>query len=168
MERGKIYKETITLIINMAVNWKQIGIFLIIMLVLVGLANVTFRYVLPTKPVKLASGNMEPTYSKGDVIFYTQSDNYKVDDIILHETSRAPSVVRIIEINDDGTFKAKGDANPTSISSPGLDETHIPKEKIIGKVSFGTKSFIFYPLVYGIEIIIALLLTILISKKIMK
>jgi|TARA_Y100000294_G_C8507965_1_gene317510 signal peptidase I len=138
------------------------------MIFLIGLANISFRYVFPTKPVKLASGNMEPTYSKGDVIFYTQSEDYKVDDIILHETSRAPSVVRIIEINQDGTFKAKGDANPTSISRPGLDETRIPNEKIIGKVSFGTKSFVFYPLMYGIEIILALLLTILISKKIKK
>ncbi len=150
----------------MPVNWKQVGIFLIIMLFLIGLSNVAFRYILPTKPVKLASGNMEPTYSRGDILFYTQEDNYKVDDVIIHEAPRGSSVARILEINDDATFKAKGDANRASISdSLSLDETHIPNDKIIGKVSFGMKPFVFYPLLYGFEIIIAMLLTILIFRR---
>ena len=54
---------------------------------------------------------MAPTYNRGDVLFYAKADNFKADDIIIHETSRAPSVVRIIEINDDETYKTKGDNN---------------------------------------------------------
>ena len=152
----------------MKINWKQAGIFLILMILFMALANICFKYVLPIKPVKLVSGNMEPTYSKGDILFYTKSGDYKPNDIILHKTRRAPSVTRIIAINEDGTFEAKGDANPVSISSTYLDETHIQKEQIIGEISFGISQFIFYPLVYGIEIILAILLTILISKKIKK
>ena len=147
---------------------KKIIIFIVLMILIVGLANVLFRFVLPIKPVVLVSGNMEPTHDKGDVLFYGSSNDFKVDDIIIYNTDRNPSVVRIIEINDDGTYKAKGDNNPISISRPGMDETKIQKEQIIGKVSFGTKWYIFYPLSYGIQIIIALLLTQFIYSKLKK
>jgi len=147
---------------------KKIVIFIVLMILIIGLANVLFRFVLPIKPVVLVSGNMEPTHNRGDVLFYDSSNDFKVDDIIIYKTDRNPSVVRIIEINDDGTYKAKGDNNPISISRPGMDETHIQKKQIIGKVSFGTKWYIFYPLSYGIQIIIALLLTQLIYSKLKK
>ncbi len=147
---------------------KKIIIFIVLMILIIGVANVLFRFVLPIKPVKLISGNMEPTHNSGEVLFYGSSNDYKVDDIIIYKPARNPSVVRIIEINDDGTYKAKGDNNPISISRPDMDETHIQKEQIIGKVSFGTKWYIFYSLSYGIQIIIALLLTQLIYSKLKK
>ena len=144
---------------------KKIIIFVVLIILIIGLTNVLFEFVLPIKPVKLISGNMEPTYNRGDVLFYIHSNDYKVDDIIIYETGRALSVVRIIEINYDGTFKAKGDNNVMPISRSDIDETHIQKEQIIGKISFGTKWFIFYSLSYGIQIIITLLLTQLIYSK---
>lgn len=148
---------------------KKILIFIVLMILLIALSNVLFRFVLPLKAVRLISDNMAPTYDKGDVLFYSQTNEYVVEDVIISETSRGTIVTRIIEINDDGTFKAKGDGNAASIVSSLVDETHIQKEQIIGKILFGTKWFIFYPILYIIQIIIALILTKLIySKKIDK
>ena len=42
------------------------------------------------------------------------------------------------------------------------------QEQIMGKVLFGANSFIFYLVVYGIEIMFAIILTLVISKKIKK
>ncbi|MBI2652008.1 signal peptidase I [Candidatus Woesearchaeota archaeon] len=155
----------------MTINWKQIGIFLALMILVVALGNLIFRYIIPIKSVKLNSESMAPTYYKGDVLFYSPLISYNINDIILYKPLIRPQsiVVRIIEENPDGTFKVKGDnpqTNPIPIAQ--LDQNNLKKEQIIGKISFGTKSYIFYPLVYGIEIILAILLTILISKKIKK
>ncbi len=147
---------------------KKIIIFIVLMILIIGLANVLFRFVLPIKPVKMISGSMAPTYNAGDVLFYRGSDTYNIDDIIIYKPSSRPQsiVIRIIEENSDGTFKVKGDANQATI--PALDQNNLKKEQIIGKVSFGTKWFIFYPLSYGIQILIALLLTQLIYSKLKK
>jgi signal peptidase I len=153
----------------MKITWKQIGIFLVLLFLIIGLANILFRYVLPITPVKYISSNMEPTYSKGDVLFYSSAETYDVEDVIIYKTKTPyPGVVRIVGINEDGSFIAKGDANLNSINTGYLDETHINKEQIIGKIVFSTKSIIFYPLVYGIEIILAIILTLIISRKIKK
>ena len=71
-------------------------------------------------------------------------------------------VTRVIQINDDGTFKAKGNNNIGSLEI----EKNINKESIIGKVIFGGINFyLFYLLKYGIIVAISLLLTILIFHK---
>ena len=59
-------------------NWKKVGIFILIFIILVGLSNVLFRFVLPIKTVFLVSRNMEPTYHKNDILFWKQSNNYEV------------------------------------------------------------------------------------------
>ena len=152
----------------MTISWKQVGIFLIILVIIIGLSNILLRYALPIKTSRLISGNMEPTYQRGDVLFYSGSANYAVNDVVIYVTSRGPSAVRIIEINEDGTYQAKGDANPVPISVSGLDETSIRQEQIMGKVSSGTSPYVFYPLVYGFEIILAVFLTFSLAKKIKK
>lgn len=144
---------------------KKIIIFIVLMILLIGLANVLFRFVFHTKPVRMSSGSMAPTYNSGDVLFYRSSFIYKVEDIIIYKPTLRPqnSVVRIIEQNTDGTFKVKGDANRLTI--PALDQDNLKKEQILGKVSYGTKWYIFYSLLYGIQIIIAFLLTKLIYPR---
>ena len=147
---------------------KKIVIFIVLMILIMGLTNVLFRFVLPIKPVKMISGSMAPTYNAGDVLFYSGSDTYKVDDIIIYKPSTRPQsiVIRIIEQNLNGTFTVKGDANQATM--PALDQDNLRKEQILGKVSFGTKWYIFYPISYGIQILIALLLTQLVYSKLKK
>ena len=153
------------------------------MVLFIGLANVLFRFVFPIKPAVLISGNMEPTYNKGDVIFYINSDNYEINDIIMfksHPTNPrvdliVSRIINISSVDQDIKYTTKGDnvkTNPVSINSCSangcIDETSIQKDQINGKILFGTKWFIFYPLLYGIQIILALLLTKLIYSKLKK
>jgi signal peptidase len=147
---------------------KKILIFIVLMILLIGLANVLFRFVLPIKPVILGSESMEPTYTMGDILFYRQSNNYTVNDVIVYTIGGNSGVARIIELNGDGTYKLKGDHNPISISSGYMDQTHVKKEQLLGKVSFGNKWFVVYPLLYGVQIIIAVLLTQVIYSKLKK
>jgi len=147
---------------------KKIIIFVVLMLIFIGLFNVVFRYLLPINSIKFNSNSMLPTYHKGDILFYTESNSYQVDEVIVVSTKMAPISHRIIEINTDGTYKTKGDNNPESIKGPYLDETKITNDQIMGKVISSIRGFIFYPIVYGLEIIIALLLTKLIYSKLRK
>ncbi len=144
---------------------KKIFIFIFVLIFIITLVNIIFKFVpLPINPVRLVSTNMEPTYSKGDVLFYIKLDNFNVDDIIIHKTDRSTIVGRIIELNEDGTYKAKGDNNPESYSQIG--ETSINKKNVIGKVLFGVNGIIFYIISYATYIIIASFITNLIYLKI--
>ena len=146
---------------------KKIALFIVLLVILIVMGKLINRFVLPL--AKLNSESMYPTYNKGDILFYSKSSPYNVNDVIIFYSSRRiPIVVRIIEINPDSTYKAKGDnpkTNPVPIKSIFLDETRISKEQILGKILFSFNPIIFYVLVYGIEIIIAFLLTKLISAK---
>mgnify|MGYP006287277503 CR=1 FL=1 len=144
---------------------KKIITFIVLMVLTIVVANALFRFLLPIKPIKMGSESMAPTYNVEDILFYSKSNTYKVDDIIIYKpTSRPQNIVaRIIEQNQDGTFKVKGDANRATI--PPLDQNNLKEEQIIGKVAFGTNWYVFYPLSYGIQIIIALILTQLIYPK---
>jgi len=107
---------------------------LALMVLLIASANIAFRN-LPLK--RLVSGNMEPTYSKGDILIHTEAE-YAVEDIIIYETSRAPSVVRIIEMND-GTYKdfmkGRKEANYHFVGNP-TKKLNNKRTQIF--ISFGT------------------------------
>ena len=141
---------------------KKVLLFIVVLVILMVIGKLVNRFVLPV--AKLNSESMQPTFNKGDIIFYTKSDSYGVNDIIIfYSTIKDPIVARIIEINSDGTYKAKGDnpkTNPVPIKSQLLDETQISKTQILGKVfNFSLNPVIFILLVRGIQIILALLLT---------
>ncbi len=142
---------------------KQIGIFIVVLVFLIVLMNVLVHFVSPVKPVRFVSWSMEPAYHYGDVLFYQRvpKGNYKVGDVIIYDaeasTAEEQIVVRIIEENDDGTFIVKGDANPGTLEH--LDQNNLRKEQIIGKVLFGMQWYIYYPVLYLILIIVALLIT---------
>ena len=138
---------------------KKVLIFVIVMALIIGFVNALFGFVMPVKPVRLISNNMEPTYDKGDVLFYQKADSYEKGDVVVYMTKRGQGVVRIIDKNEDGSFKGKGDKNPAPIKNVAINEKHIRKNQIIGKVLFETESYVFYPLVYGIQIVIVLFLT---------
>ena len=133
-------------------NLKKIGIFILIFVVLLGISNILFRFVLPIKAVFLVSGSMEPAYNENDVVFWKQADTYNLDDVVIFKGNLPSDIVsRIIDVNDDGTFNLKGDANPTSI----YFERNVPKERIKGKIVYSISPFIFYGITYGIIIVLA-------------
>jgi len=113
-------------------------------------------------------------YNKNDVIVSIKSDEYNVGDVIRFEpdsvsTASMTLAHRIVKINDDGTYQTKGDHNEGQLTKENniikTDETSINKNQIKGKVIFKTPFYIFYPILYGIEILIVLLITSFISNK---
>ncbi len=144
-------------------DWKKIGVFVLIFVVLLGISNVLFRFILPIKAVSLVSRNMEPTYHENDVLFWKLSETYEVNDVVVYKARALAidSVSRIINLNEDGTFQLKGDANPTSI----FVENRVLKQSIKGKVIFSLSPFIFYGLTYGIIFALSFLSVRYIFKK---
>ncbi len=69
--------------------------------------------------VAVESNSMVPTFYKGDILILqgVPSDQLSVGDIIVFSvpSEDTPIVHRIVEVNPDGTFQTKGDANSKSI-----------------------------------------------------
>ncbi|MBU0898584.1 MAG: signal peptidase I [Nanoarchaeota archaeon] len=83
--------------------------------------------------VAVESNSMVPTFSKGDILILhgVPTGQVSVGDIIVFsvEDQSTPIVHRVINVNDDGTYKTKGDANSGSLSF----ETSIQPSQIHGK-----------------------------------
>jgi len=137
---------------------KKLLIFIVLFVLLSLLTTFIRDFILPIKVAMLTSVSMSPAYAKWDVLFYKKVDSYTVGEVIIYPSSRRPVVTRIIVLNDDRTYTAKGDNNAASIRMDFLDETRLEKDKVIGKVIGKTSPFVYVPLVNGIKIIIALLL----------
>ncbi len=69
--------------------------------------------------VAVESDSMVPTFYKGDILILqgVPAGQLNVDDVIVFSPPNqdTPIVHRIIQINPDGTFQTKGDANPGQI-----------------------------------------------------
>lgn len=84
--------------------------------------------------MKVITGSMEPSIHVGDYILIEKTDvsDLKVGDVITFLSDDPtikdmPNSHRITQINDDGTFTVKGDANPTE------DIYTVKSDRIIGK-----------------------------------
>ena len=77
-------------------------------------------------------------FNKGDIIFLRGVKEIEVGDIIVFQGSTAnPIIHRVVKIYTDNKtvyYQTKGDNNQRSYED--LQETKIPKEKIIGKATF--------------------------------
>ena len=88
--------------------------------------------------VAVESNSMVPAFRRGDILVLqgVPSEQLVVGDVIVFSPGpwTTPIVHRIIEINDDGTFQTKGDANSGQLSF----EKQIHPDQIHGKhgVSF--------------------------------
>jgi len=87
----------------------------------------------PIPVVAVESNSMVPTFQRGDILVLqgVKAEELKVGDIIVFspEGQAVPVVHRIIEINPDGTFQTKGDANTRQLSF----EIRIRPDQIRGK-----------------------------------
>lgn len=85
--------------------------------------------------VAVQSGSMEPTFYKGDLLLLVGADkgapDIKVGDVIVfsHSFGTTPVVHRVVEINKDGTYQTKGDANPGQLPY----EKRISPDQVKGK-----------------------------------
>ena len=83
--------------------------------------------------VAVESDSMVPTFQRGDILVLqgVPSENLVVGDIIVFspQEQATPIVHRIVEINPDGTFQTKGDANSGQL----LFEKKIDQDQIHGK-----------------------------------
>lgn len=139
---------------------KKIGIFLISLFVLMLLTNVLTRVILPVKPVLMTTSSMSPTFEKGDMLFYSESSDIQIDDIVLYVSNfqRVWIPHRVVEISGEN-ITTKGDGNI------GPDPT-IQKSQIIGEIIYWMPSWIYYIISYGIKLILATILTLFIIRKI--
>ena len=74
------------------------------------------------------TGSMEPTLKANDLVFVAEQEDYKVDDIVVYQSSNQLIIHRIISIADDKVI-TKGDANNTS-------DDPITKDQIKGRYVF--------------------------------
>jgi len=81
------------------------------------------------KPLVVLSGSMSPTFEKGDVIYYHEAsqNEIKVGDAITFKLEDTIVTHRINEIDEDGMYVTKGDANET------VDPVKINYSNILGK-----------------------------------
>jgi len=106
-------------------------------------------------------------YNNGDILFYSGSESYTVNDCVLYTPSSSSSIIvaKIVVINPEGTFTVIG-TSPEPIEE--LDQNNLQEQQIIGKVIATTPAYIFLPLVILLAIGVAFILTRIITKKIIK
>ena len=114
--------------------------------------------------VAVESNSMVPTFRQGDILVLQGQPSYQVGDIIVfsHGTGETPVVHRIIQINSDGTYQTKGDANASQLPF----ERSIRQEHVHGKVmlivpylgwiKIGMTEFILPNLIFIAGLIVAL------------
>lgn len=112
------------------------AIYIVVGIVLAFLINQGLALALSTEipVVAVESNSMVPTFQRGDILVLNgvDSSELKTGDIIVFqpEYQEIPVVHRIVEINPDGTFQTKGDANTGQLSF----ERRIQPSQIKGKV----------------------------------
>jgi len=111
-------------------------------IVITALVSGLFSYQL----IAIASGSMEPTYTKGDaLLLYKDSpDNIEVGDILVYKDGKkivAHRVIKKTEYKNNLYFYTKGDAN----NAP--DDGYIEKENVIGR-GINIVKYIGYPTVW--------------------
>jgi len=146
-------------------NKKIIGVFAVVLIILITLSLISLNFILPIKTVMI-SGDVGH-YKNGDILFFTESDSYNINDFILYEPSSSASifVAKIIEKNTDDTFKVIS-TNPESIEN--LDQNNLKKEQIIGKVISSMSPYIFSFILIAINLVLAFIITHFIYKRINK
>lgn len=83
-----------------------------------------------SKPVVVLSGSMEPTFSKGTIIYYkpVPQEEIAAEDIVTYQLNETLVTHRVKRI-ENGEFITQGDANNTEDGRP------VPYSSIQGKVS---------------------------------
>ena len=78
----------------------------------------------------VATGSMSGTIEEGDLIFIKDTGDYKIGDIVtfFQEDDTIPTTHRIWNIDEDGKFITRGDANNS------YDPKHITSDEIYGEV----------------------------------
>ena len=85
-------------------------------------------------------------FNKGDIMILVGPDNLAVGDVIVFQGSASdPIIHRIIQINKDGTYRTKGDAN----SGVRPDEESITSDRIIGKAVFRVLYLGWFKILFG-------------------
>lgn len=126
--------------LDISEKWSTVFYVLLGVLLAFGINMVLGQALSTDMPVvAVESNSMVPTFNQGDILVITGSsdpENYEnmlnVDDIIVFsvEERDVPIVHRIIEINPDGSYQTRGDANRVQHEF----EKHIEPDQIHGKM----------------------------------
>jgi signal peptidase len=103
----------LTALASMLLAWFAVGLF-------------------PVKPSVIPTGSMVPVFNPGDIVMVLKvsPENIKLGDIIEFRTETINVVHRVIEIEKNGNFVTKGDANDT------IDADPVDPRNVNGKVMF--------------------------------
>ena len=126
-----VYKTISTIIVTLIVI---IALLFLFFIVHTSVSNIKGKY--PKIGLyTIISPSMEPKIKMYDVVVVVKSKDLKIGDVITYYSKiskygTTPITHRIININEDGTYIAKGDANELA------DNENIEAKKIVGKVVF--------------------------------
>lgn len=88
--------------------------------------------------INKASGSMQGTLDAGEYFIIRREASYEVDDIITYSEDIGLVTHRIVEVNEDGSFVTKGDANNSidtkAVSPDAVQGKFVRKLGGIGKV----------------------------------
>lgn len=122
---------------------KNVGIGCLVLLVVLSLVGKFKKsdYIVGFAPMKVLSGSMEPTIKVGDLIMVRKlnASNIKVGDIITYKmgsrTNVTHRVVEVSNVDNDISFKTKGDANNIE------DSELVWEDNLVGKLTFRIPKF---------------------------
>ncbi len=115
--------------------------------------------------VAVESNSMIPTFRRGDILILQgfPAEQLKVGDIIVFSppNQEIPVVHRIVEINPDGTFQTKGDANNGQLPfEKAIQPSQIKGKEILiipylGWVKIGLNEFILPNIIFILIVLLA-------------
>ncbi len=116
-------------------RWSALGGVLLSALYLWVIVWLLLAVLLPSlglgwKPVVITSGSMEPLIRPGDVVLAAVDDDLEPGQVITYQDpARMDSLTthRVLSVNEDGTLRTQGDANPTP------DSTAVPRDNVLGR-----------------------------------
>ena len=82
------------------------------------------------RPVVITSGSMAPLIRPGDVVLSATTEEVEPGQVITYEDPAREDTLtthRILSVNEDGTIRTQGDANPTP------DSTLVPRDNVLGR-----------------------------------
>ena len=116
----KIFKKTINIVLTIA-------IFVFLPAVVFTLVTSKTNAILGIQSFVVLSGSMQPTITVGGIVYTQMQASYQKGDIVAFKSGDVNVTHRIVDVENDGSFVTRGDANNAS------DSKTVAVNDILGK-----------------------------------
>jgi len=116
----KIFKKTINIVLTIA-------IFVFLPAVVFTLVTSKTNAILGIQSFVVLSGSMQPTIPVGGIVYTQMQASYQKGDIVAFKSGDVNVTHRIVDVENDGSFVTRGDANNAS------DSKTVAVNDILGK-----------------------------------